>query len=62
MKIIPKIFIVIITLIAGAIFITFLIDEIENITNKLIIIFSGAWLLAIIGVNLTNTLSEEKED
>lgn len=61
MKIIPKIIIFIITLIAGATFLTFLIEEIENITNKIIIVFSGTWLVVIISINLLNTLIEENK-
>lgn len=61
MKIIPKIIIFIITLIAGATFVTFLVEEIEDITNKIVLTLSGIWLFTMILLNLTNTLIEDKK-
>lgn len=61
MKIIPKIIIFIITLIAGATFVTFLVEEIEDITNKIVLMLSGIWLFTMILLNLTNTLIEDKK-
>ena len=61
MKIIPKIIIFIITLIAGATFVTFLVEEIEDITNKIVLFLSGIWLFTMILLNLTNTLIEDKK-
>lgn len=60
MKIIPKIIIFIITLIAEATFVTFLVEEIEDITNKIVLMLSGIWLFTMILVNLTNTLMEKE--
>lgn len=62
MKIIPKIIIFIITLIAGATFVTFLAEEIEDITNKIVLMLSGIWLFTMILLNLTNTLIEDKKE
>ena len=62
MKIIPKIIIFIITLIAGATFVTFLVEEIEDITNKIVLMLSGIWLFTMILLNLTNTLIEDKKE
>ena len=61
MKIIPKIIIFIITLIAGATFVTFLVEEVEDITNKIVLMLSGIWLFTMILLNLTNTLIEDKK-
>ena len=61
MKIIPKIIVFIITLIAGATFVTFLVEEIEDITNKIVLMLSGIWLFTMILLNLTNTLIEDKK-
>ncbi len=61
MKIIPKIIIFIITLIAGATFVTFLVEEIEDITNKIVLMLSGIWVFTMILFNLTNTLIEDKK-
>ena len=61
MKIIPKIIIFIITLIAGATFVTFLVAEIEDITNKIVLMISGIWLFTMTLLNLTNTLIEDKK-
>ena len=61
MKIILKIVIFIITLIAGATFVTFLVEEIEDITNKIVLMLSGIWLFTMISLNLTNTLIEDKK-
>lgn len=62
MKTIFKIIIFIISLLAGSIFLTFLGEEIENITNKIFIMFSGGWLITMILVNLTNTLIEDGKE
>lgn len=61
MKIIPKIIIFIITLIAGPTFLTFLVEEIEDTTNKIVLMLSGIWLFTMILLNLTNTLIEDKK-
>ena len=61
MKIIPKIIIFIITLIAGATFLAFLVEEVENITTKIILMLSGIWVFTMILFNLTNTLIEDKK-
>lgn len=61
MKIISKILIFIITLLAEATFLTFLMEEIEDITNKIVLMVSGSWLFTMILVNLTNTLIEEEK-
>ena len=61
MKLISKILIFIMTLFAAATFLTFLMEEIENITNETVLMVSGIWLFTMILVNLTNTLMEEEK-
>lgn len=61
MKLISKILIFIMTLFAAATFLTFLMEEIEDITNKIVLMVSGSWLFTMILVNLTNTLIEEEK-
>lgn len=61
MKIISKILIFIMTLFAEATFLTFLMEEVEDITNKVVLLVSGCWLFTMILVNLTSTLIEEKK-
>ena len=61
MKLISKILIFIITLLAEATFLTFLMEEIEDITNKVVLMVSGCWLFTMILVNLINTLMEDEK-
>ena len=55
---ISQIVLALLTIIIGAIFIVFLSEEIENITNKIIITLCGTFLITMIAVNLICNLEE----
>lgn len=55
---ISQIILPLLTIVIGATFIVFLSEEIENITNKIIITLCGTFLITMITVNLICNLEE----